>query len=80
MFTPDDENGFSYFLKYDLLTDVVVCPGMKFPCLKDSCYVDIRKEARLNENQEITHEENYSCPNCGTQLVKKKGSIKPTRR
>ncbi len=35
--TLDGEYG--YFCKYDELTDVVACPGIDFPTLKDSCYV-----------------------------------------
>lgn len=30
---------YSYFCKYDELVDVVACPGIDFPALKDSCYV-----------------------------------------
>lgn len=33
------EDKFSYFCKYDELTDVVACPGIKFPKLEDSCYI-----------------------------------------
>lgn len=43
MFTPDDENGYSYFVKYDLLTDVVACPGIEFTSLENSCYVPIEE-------------------------------------
>lgn len=35
----EDEGPYSYFLKYDELTDVVACPGVDFPALKDSCCV-----------------------------------------
>lgn len=34
-----EEDCYSYFCKYDELTDVVACPGVDFPALKDSCYV-----------------------------------------
>ena len=32
---------FSYFCRYDELTDVVACPGVVLPSLANSCYVDI---------------------------------------
>ena len=35
----DGEPVYSYFCKYDELVDVVACPGIDFPALKDSCYV-----------------------------------------
>lgn len=38
-FSSESESIFSYFCKYDALTDVVACPGVIFPALKDSCYV-----------------------------------------
>ncbi len=43
MFTADDKNGFSYFLKYDQLTGVVACPGIELPSLQNSCYVPIEE-------------------------------------
>ena len=32
---------FSYFCRYNELTDVVACPGVALPPLVDSCYIDI---------------------------------------
>lgn len=39
MFTADDDDGWSYFINSDLLTDVIACPGVDFPPLKNSCYI-----------------------------------------
>lgn len=81
MFTPDDKNGFSYFLNINTDPLAVVCPGVQFPSIDDSCYVDITDEVKkISESYDSNYiEEKYSYPKCGTQLVKRLIPLRRTR-
>lgn len=69
-------NDISYFCKFDELSGVIACPGIRLLSFDKSCFVTRESVfgPMTTEDTPITQDKN------NVQLVKKIGSIKPTKK